>query len=108
MLANAIEFTPEDGRIELGALEKENFVVFRVKDTGPGIPPERRERIFSRFASDRTDGKGTGLGLALVRRLVEAQGGQVSVESKVGEGSTFSFTLPLAPALSLRHTVEEG
>ena len=108
LLANAIEFTPEDGRIELGALEKENFVVFRVKDTGPGIPPERRERIFSRFASDRTDGKGTGLGLALVRRLVEAQGGQVSVESKVGEGSTFSFTLPLAPPLSLRHTVEEG
>jgi PAS domain S-box-containing protein len=108
LLANALEFTPTDGRIELGAMEKENFVVFYVKDTGPGIPPERRERIFSRFASDRTDGKGTGLGLALVRRLVEAQGGQVSVESKVGEGSTFSFTLPLAPALSLRHTVEEG
>jgi PAS domain S-box-containing protein len=108
LLANALEFTPTDGRIELGAMEKENFVVFYVKDTGPGIPPERRERIFSRFATDRTDGKGTGLGLALVRRLVEAQGGQVSVESKVGEGSTFSFTLPLAPALSLRHTVEEG
>jgi PAS domain S-box-containing protein len=108
LLVNAIEFTPSDGRIEIGAFEKQNFVVFYVKDTGPGIPPERRERIFSRFATDRTDGKGTGLGLALVRRLVEAQGGQVSVESKVGEGSTFSFTLPLAPALSMRHVVEEG
>lgn len=108
LLANAIAFTPEDGRIEIGALEKENFVVFYVKDTGPGISQERLSRIFSRFANDQPDGKGTGLGLALVQRLVEAQGGQVSAESKLGEGSTFSFTLPLAPALSLRHAVEEG
>src|SRR5207244_12478028 len=60
LLSNAIEFTREDGRIELGALEKENFVVFYVRDSGPGIRPERLPRIFSRFATDRTDGNGTG------------------------------------------------
>ncbi|HXB21155.1 MAG TPA: ATP-binding protein [Candidatus Solibacter sp.] len=108
LLANAIEFTPEDGSITVGAREKENFVVFYVTDTGPGIHPDRLPRIFSRFAAERSDGTGAGLGLALVRRLVEAQGGQVSAESKVGEGSTFSFTLPLASVLSTRHAIEEG
>jgi NtrC-family two-component system sensor histidine kinase KinB len=108
LLSNAIELTPHGGTIEVGGREKENFVVFYVKDTGPGIRPESLPRIYSRFASESSDRKGTGLGLALVRRLVEAQGGQVSVESKVGEGSTFSFTLPLAPVLASRHAIEEG
>jgi len=71
-----------------------------VRDTGPGIPADQLPRIWERFhradaSRARQDG-GTGLGLAIVRSIVEAHGGKVSAESKVGTGSTFSFTLPIA------------
>ena len=76
------------------------------------LAPEHQRRIFERFyRADPSEGPkvpGVGLGLSIVEQIVTAHGGQVSVESKVGEGSIFSFTLPLAPPLSLRHTVEEG
>jgi signal transduction histidine kinase len=77
-----------------------------VQDSGRGIEAERLPTIFGRFTD--SSGKGTGLGLALVRRLVETLGGQVSVESRLGQGTTFSFTLPMATAVPSRHQVEIG
>ena len=106
LLSNALRFTPEEGEILLAAEEIKNFVQFSVRDTGRGIEAERLGSIFDRFNpfSDR----GTGLGLALVRRLVESLGGQIAVESRLGHGSTFRFTLPVAAAEEVRHPVEVG
>jgi len=110
LLDNAIRFTPAGGAILLEATEIKDGVQFFVRDTGRGIEPERLSRIFGRFSGSASegDGAGTGLGLALVRRLTESLGGQVSVESRVGQGTTFSFTLPTAAAVAGRHPVEIG
>jgi two-component system, NtrC family, sensor histidine kinase KinB len=106
LLSNAIRFTPEDGEILLSAEEVKNFVQFTVRDTGRGIEAERLSSIFDRF--NPFSEKGTGLGLALVRRLVESLGGQIAVESRLGHGATFRFTLPVAVATQVRHPVEVG
>jgi len=103
---NALRYTPEDGEVLLAAEEIKDFVQFTVKDTGPGIEAERLSSIFDRFSSF-SDG-GTGLGLALVRRLVESMDGQISVESRLGHGATFRFTLPLASAVDTKHPIEVG
>jgi two-component system sensor histidine kinase/response regulator len=99
-LANALRFTPGGGEIRVGvAVEADHARVF-VADTGPGVPPDSRERIFDKFveatgpAPDRR--RGTGLGLAFCRMAVEAHGGRIGVDSEVGKGSTFWFTLPRA------------
>jgi PAS domain S-box-containing protein len=106
LLANAIRFTPEEGEILLAAEEVKDCVQFTVRDTGRGIEAERLKTIFDRFnpASD----SGTGLGLALVRRLVEQLGGQIAVESRLGHGTTFRFTLPVAVVTEIHHPVEVG
>ena len=106
LLSNAIRFTPEDGEILLAAEEMKRFVQFSVRDTGRGIEAERLSSIFDRF--NPFSESGTGLGLALVRRLVESLGGQIAVESRLGHGSTFRFTLPVAVAEEVRHPVEVG
>jgi NtrC-family two-component system sensor histidine kinase KinB len=106
LLSNAIRNTGSGGYVRLRATESKNTVHFSVEDTGRGIEPERLNMIFGRFNSGSTEG--TGLGLALVRRLVEAQGGQISVESRMGAGTTFSFTLPAAALKETRHPVEAG
>jgi signal transduction histidine kinase/DNA-binding response OmpR family regulator len=97
LLGNAIKFTPKGGRIELVAREMADMVRISVRDSGPGIPPEERKRIFEAFhrmgLSDKTS-EGTGLGLAITRRLVELHGGTLDVESEPGAGSCFYFTLP--------------
>jgi signal transduction histidine kinase len=106
LLANALRYTPPEGEIQLAAEEMKDFVQFTVHDTGRGIEAERLGTIFDRFNvfSDR----GTGMGLALVRRLVESLGGQIAVESRLGLGTTFRFTLPVAAVPEVRHPVEVG
>ncbi|MGB6721823.1 MAG: ATP-binding protein [Terracidiphilus sp.] len=106
LIANAIRYTPQDGEIALTAEEMKNFVQFSVRDTGLGIEAERLSRIFDRF--NPFSEKGSGLGLALVRRLVESLGGQIAVESRLGHGTTFRFTLPVAVVDDVRHPVEVG
>jgi two-component system sensor histidine kinase KdpD len=100
LLVNADRMAPACTPIRIGtAKEASGFVAVRVSDSGPGVPPELRERIFERFnRGTATNGStGTGLGLAIVRGLVEAHGGAVEVEANGGSGATFRFTLPAAP-----------
>ena len=106
LVVNALRYTPEGGTVVLQAREIKDGVQFFVRDNGRGIEAERLPTIFGRFSGGSD--QGTGLGLALVRRLVESLGGQVYVESKLGSGTTFSFTLPYATATTTRHPVEVG
>jgi len=106
LLSNALRYTPMDGEILLAAEEIKDFVQFTVRDSGRGIEAERIGNIFDRFTAFSE--KGSGLGLALVRRLVESLGGQIAVESRLGHGSTFRFTLPVAAAEEAAHPVEVG
>lgn len=96
LLANALRFTPDGGRVTLRAALRAGEAVFSVEDTGTGISAEDVPHLFDRFwQGRRVEREGAGLGLAIVRGLVEAHGGQVGVESRPGVGTTFSFTLPL-------------
>jgi two-component system phosphate regulon sensor histidine kinase PhoR len=99
LLDNALKYTPEGGSVTVGAKPLADFVEIFVRDTGIGIPQQELPRLFERFyrvdkARSRDLG-GTGLGLAIVKHLVRAQGGNVRVESEVGKGSTFVYTLPI-------------
>lgn len=102
LLDNAIKFTPQGGRVRVEATRQvrpgKDFILVSVADTGPGIPPEHLERIFDKFrqvdGSNTRNHRGTGLGLALCKSLVEIQGGSIWVESRTGEGAHFSFTVP--------------
>jgi signal transduction histidine kinase len=99
LISNAFKYTATNGLIEIGAEDKGVVLYFFVRDDGQGIPEEYHTRIFDKFVqvTDPTVGtlqKGTGLGLAFCRMAVEAHGGQIWVESKAGQGSTFGFTLP--------------
>jgi signal transduction histidine kinase len=98
LLSNATKFNREGGRIVISAEEEGDFVKFSVSDTGIGIPEEELGKIFDRFyqvdRSPRRKYPGMGVGLSIVKELVEMQGGNIWVESKPGKGSTFIFTLP--------------
>jgi signal transduction histidine kinase len=101
LLSNAIKFTPEGGRIDVHAAVNEGLVEVSVTDTGVGIAPADQEKVFEEFRQVGTADRkveGTGLGLALSRKFVELHGGQIWVKSQVGQGSTFTFTLPVGSA----------
>jgi GAF domain-containing protein len=99
LLSNAVKFTPEGGRIGIKARQADGSVEISVSDTGIGISPEDQAKIFEEFRQVGTDyahkTEGTGLGLTLAKKFVELHGGKIWVESEVGKGSTFSFTLPV-------------
>jgi GAF domain-containing protein/anti-sigma regulatory factor (Ser/Thr protein kinase) len=101
LLSNAVKFTPEGGQIGITAMPADGAVEISVSDTGIGIAPEDQEAIFEEFrqVGSHSAGKreGTGLGLALARKFVELHGGKIRVNSQVGKGSTFTFTLPVRP-----------
>ena len=95
ILSNAVKFTSEGGQIKISAHQKDDYIFHEIRDTGVGIPKDKIERIFDEFYQVET-GKhgGTGLGLAITKRLVEEHGGKIWVESQLGKGTTFYFTIP--------------
>jgi GAF domain-containing protein len=98
LLSNAVKFTPEGGRVGVTAATADGVITVTVSDTGIGIAPEDQATIFEEFRQvgrdDARKQEGTGLGLTLAKKLVELHGGEIGVKSQVGQGSTFSFTLP--------------
>jgi signal transduction histidine kinase len=100
LLSNAVKFTPAGGAVDVSAAQVNGEVRISVADTGPGLGPDDHDRIFEEF--QQTDAgveqrEGTGLGLALSKQFVELHGGRIWVDSELGEGSTFVFTLPARP-----------
>jgi signal transduction histidine kinase len=101
LLSNAVKFTPDGGRVETTAVRAGDWVEIAVRDTGIGIAPEDQAAVFEEFRQvgghHTQTREGTGLGLALAKRFVELHGGTIRVQSAVGQGSTFTFTLPGRP-----------
>jgi signal transduction histidine kinase len=101
LLTNAVKFTPEGGQIKVGATPGDSAAIISVTDTGLGIAPQDHEAVFEEFRQVGNNyaqkREGTGLGLSLTRKFVEMHGGKIWVESEVGKGSTFVFTLPINP-----------
>ena len=96
LLSNAIRYSKEGEKIILKVNSNENSVKFSVKDFGPGISPEDKEKLFKRFSQvGQRSKQGWGLGLAISKEFVQAQGGKIWVESEEGKGSNFIFTLPI-------------
>jgi two-component system phosphate regulon sensor histidine kinase PhoR len=94
LVANALRYTPRGGRIHVTTSASGDMVHVSVHDTGPGIPLEQQERIFERFTQLPGDSGAAGLGLAIVRDIVQAHGGRVHLESAPGAGTRFTLELP--------------
>jgi two-component system sensor histidine kinase SenX3 len=99
LLDNAVKYSPEAKSVRVSVSQDAGRVAIAVSDEGVGIPPAERDAIFQKFvrgtSSDGRGVKGTGIGLAMVKHIVEAHGGEVRVESEVGRGSTFTILLPV-------------
>ena len=99
VLSNSVKYTPEGGKIDVSVMAADEKVSFRVKDNGIGIPEEDLDRIFERFyrveKSRTSEMGGTGLGLAIARELIEAHGGDIQIDSRLGEGTSVTVTLPI-------------
>ncbi len=111
LLGNAFKFTPEGGKITLRAWEQEGTLMVEIHDNGPGIAEEDQERLFEAYYQakhNKHHGKGLGLGLALCKKLVELHGGRIWVESHIGQGSTFRFTVPIEAANQYAMSYEIG
>jgi two-component system sensor histidine kinase KdpD len=102
LLENAMKYSPPGSSISIGARAGDNKIIIYVKDHGPGISEEEQGRIFEKFYRGKNERslKGTGMGLAIAREIIRAHGEEISVTSKPGQGSEFSFTLPIAPRSS--------
>ena len=100
LLANAVGFSPQDGTVVVSAKRTERSIVFTVTDSGPGIPPDVKDKVFDWFESHSNGSRhrGAGLGLSLVRSFVELHGGHVRVDSVVGRGTTVTCDFPLDQA----------
>ena len=100
LLSNAYKYTPEGGNIHVRAWLENGYVSCAVSDTGIGMSPDDLEKLFTKFFRSEDPAvremPGTGLGLCITKSLVELQGGEMKVESQVGEGTTFTFTIPVA------------
>ncbi len=98
LLANAVKFTPAGGAISISTSHSKEEILLHVRDTGAGIPADKLEEVFQPFVQIHTrapgTSRGTGLGLAISRELARAMGGDLSVKSKPGSGSTFTLCLP--------------
>lgn len=104
VLENALEACPENRnqpcpRVEFGVAEKDDRIVFTIQDTGPGIPPEAREKMFDLFYSSKSR-KGTGLGLYITNKIVKQHQGRIEVDSKLGEGTRFKISIPVSVPVS--------
>jgi len=103
LIGNAIKFTPEGGLVNVRAEASDDEVLFTVRDTGIGVSPKQLPHVFDRFWQATPKARlGSGLGLTIAKGVVEALGGRIWVESRANEGTTFYFTLPLAPAPETR------
>ncbi|HTD29414.1 MAG TPA: ATP-binding protein [Xanthomonadaceae bacterium] len=98
LIHNALQAMGRTGALTIGLRQEGGDALISIGDTGCGIPPELRERIFDPFFTTKPAGEGTGLGLEIVRKIVEKHGGRISIDSEVGRGSTFIVSLPIAGA----------